>query len=502
MKNLVFIIIFIFLSAYANAFDEGTKRYSLITDFGDSSSTVRSIRMLLDNVDVFTVDQTDKKKLLQNKDGLVILLNQQSAVQRIKKAINAYARSGGIIVMDIRSFATLNGCDTKAVDSEEIIIAGETSVTRGYRKGEPVRYSDKGKLVGIVNAGDHNKFTVTGESRNGDRMLVEQIKGKGKIIAVDMISLKEPEYGAGSENKYLFMINALGNGVRYGEYYPEKYHYADFVSIMKEVVKKYPSVSLNEEGEATGGYKIYSLSMGNPANPCILVYSCAHGNEWENCYGVLTFIKHLAEDPDQDIINLNKYYLKVIPILNPFGYENMTRQNGNKVDLNRNGDFNWHEYTGVDTINYKPGAYDWKGSSPFSEPESQTLRKVVESADTYALVDIHGNPSGTGYNKWMGVAAGARPEALEKAGILKEEFNNNIRGRYVLRQKYEKVPKHIVIETIQKKGSDPNLYNTLAEDRYGYIVEFLCGYSSTPFIVMQTDIVCEFCAAFCRIFGW
>ena len=152
-----------------------------------------------------------------------------------------------------------------------------------------------------------------------------------------MLSLKEPKVYAGTENKYLFLVNALGNRVKYGYYYPEKLKYPGFVNKLKELVHKYPSIQLTEEGDATGRNKIYSLSMGNPSNPGIMIYSNTHGNEWENSYGTLTFIQYLAEHPDQKIIDFHKYYLKVIPLLNPYGYEHMTRQNGNKVDLNRNG---------------------------------------------------------------------------------------------------------------------------------------------------------------------
>jgi hypothetical protein len=216
----------------------------------------------------------------------------------------------------------------------------------------------------------------------------------------------------------------------------------------------------------------------------------------------MTFVKYLAEHKDQDIIDLNKYFLKVIPILNPYGHENMTRQNGNLVDLNRNGDYAWDKFIGEDPKNYKPGAYDWKGASPFSEPESRTLKKAAESGNYIAFLDVHGNPSGTGYNKWMGVAANTKPDAEEKGKIFQKTFNNSIGGRYILRQTKEKYPKPMIIESISRENSSPNLYNTIAKDKYGYIVEFLCGYgNSTGFIVMQDDIITELCAAFCMTFA-
>jgi len=316
-----------------------------------------------------------------------------------------------------------------------------------------------------------------------------------------MISLLEPEYGLHTENKYFFLINAIGNRVKYGSYFEKKYTYSEFVDMMKGLGEKHKSVVLNEEGNASGGHKIYSLSIGNPSNPGILIYSNAHGNEWENSYGTYSFMKYIAEHKDQNIIDLDNYFLKVIPIINPYGYEHMTRQNKNLVDLNRNGDYYWYQYEGADPKRYKPRAYDWKGTSPFSEPETQTLKQVVEKGNYIALLDLHGNPSGTGYNKWMGVGANTRPDAFMKGELFKETFNNNIRGRYILKQKYEKEPEPIIIERILKSSQSPNLYNTISRDKYGYIVEILCGYGSTEFIVMQDDIVGELCAAFCGVFA-
>jgi hypothetical protein len=343
---------------------------------------------------------------------------------------------------------------------------------------------------------------VLGQSDKGDVVLVARKSGKGKIVAVDMLSLNEPKVYAGTENKYLFLVNAIGNRVRFGRWFPGKLKYPEFIGMLKELVQKYPSVRLTEEGDATGGNKIYSLSMGNPSNPGILIYSNTHGNEWENSYGTFSFVQYLAEHPDQQIIDLHKYYLKVIPLLNPFGYEHMTRQNGNKVDLNRNGDNRWDRFIGQDPANYAVGVYDWKGTSPFSEPEAHTLQKAAESVNYIAFLDVHGNPSGTGFNKSLSVAAvDAKPDAFEKGQLFEKNFNTAIDGRYILQQTHEKIGKPMLIDYISKDSSTPLLYLTLSKGKYGYLVELFCGYNSTEFIVMQDDLVTELCVAFCKTFA-
>ena len=499
MKRIVSILITALIAIAVNA-QESVKEYSLVTDLADTSLTIKSVGMLLNHLTVYSADKMKENEINNRKDGLVILLSDGSKIFSYKKLVKDYTAKGGTIVMDIRAFAAFNGLETKSVKLKSIKVKEESGITKGYKKGEPIVYSNKGMLTGLSNTTEKNGISILGESDMGDAVLVAQKKGKGKIIAVDMISLQEPKVYAGTENKYLFMVNTIGNGVRFGQCFPSKLKYPGFVALLKELSQKYPAIKLQEEGDATGGNKIYSLSMGDPSKPGILIYSNTHGNEWENSYGTLTFVQYLAEHSDQNIIDLNKYYLKVIPLLNPYGYENMTRQNGNKVDLNSNGDNRWNEFKGQDPANYKVGEYDWKGTAPFSEPEARTLKKTAEQGDFIAFLDIHGNPSGTGFNKSLSLAGNAKPDAWEKGQLFEKSFNEAILGRYILQQTHEKVVKPMNIDYISKDENNPLLYLTLSKDKYGYLVELLCGYNSTDFIVMQDDMVTELCVAFCRTF--
>jgi hypothetical protein len=499
------IIIFLSLLAFPLCFQAqpgGLKSYSLISDLPDTSATLRSIGMLLDSMHFYTPDQTGDRQIPAHKDGLIILMGDPGKEKIPGKVIAGYTRAGGTVVMDIRAYAAFRDYQTRKADMRKIIVRKESRVTSGYKAGEPVIYSGRGSLLVLDVPVRGKNLSVLAESETGDIVLVEEKAGKGKIIAVDMLSLPEPRYSLDSENKYLFLVNAVGNPVKYGRYFPKKLKHAEFIGMLEEFTTGHPGVKMKMEGDASGGYGIYSLNMGDPEKPGIFIYSCTHGNEWENAWGTFNFVRYLAEHEDQDIIDLDNYCLKVIPILNPHGYDNQTRQNANLVDLNRNGDHYWDKFTGEDPKNYKPGAYDWKGTAPFSEPESQTLRKAAASGNFIAFLDVHGNPSGTGYNKWMGVAANTKPDANEKAGVFREHFNNSISGRYILQQSREKYPKLMIIESISGRSDTPNLYNTIARDRYGYIVEFLCGYgNSTAFISMQDDIITELCVAFCKTFA-
>ncbi len=497
MGKIIVLLISVLCTMGTMAQQETGKQYSLVTDLADTSATIKSMGMLLNHLQVFSESKVNEGEITGRKDGLVILLSDAGKVTSYRKLIKKYTSEGGTVVMDIRAFAALNGLKTKSVDLKTIKVVKESEITSGYKKGEPIVYNNKGTLIALESP-VKGSITILGESDKGDAVLVSQKAGKGKIVAVDMLSLNEPKVYAGTENKYLFMVNAIGNRVRFGRYFPEKIKYPDYVEMMKQFVKNNPSVKLTEEGEATGDYKIYSLSMGNPSNPGIFIYSNTHGNEWENSYGTFSFVEYLAEHPDQKIIDLKKYYLKVIPLLNPYGHENMTRQNGNKVDLNRNGDYQWEQFSGEKP--YQPGVYDWKGTAPFSEPEAQTLRKAAESGNFIAFLDIHGNPSGTGFNKSLSVSGTAKPDAFEKGQQFEKTFNEALADRYILQQTHEKIVKPMLIDYIGKDAKSPLLYLTLSKDKYGYLVELLCGYSSTQFIVMQDDMVGELCKAFCKTF--
>jgi hypothetical protein len=498
MKKIAVLSILVLCFLGASAQQEKEKKYSLITDLADTSATVKSLKLLLNSLEIFPDGAIRQNEIVSRQAGLVIMLSDDSRVSSYQNVIKNYLSAGGTVVMDIRAFAFLNGLKTKNINLRSIKVKQESAVTSGYRKGEPIIYNNKGSLLAL----DKNSvkgITILGEGKNGEAVLVMQKRGKGKIVAIDLLSMQEPKVYADTENKYLFLVNAIGNGVKYGRWFPEKVKYPEFVSMLKDLVKKYPSITLTEEGDATGGNKIYSLSMGNPSNPGIFIYSNTHGNEWENSYGTLNFVQYLAEHPDQNIIDFNKYFLKVIPLLNPYGHEHMTRQNGNLVDLNRNGDNNWEKFSGEQP--YKPGSYDWKGTAPFSEPEAQTLRKAAESANYIAFLDIHGNPSGTGFNKSLSISGTGKPDSQEKGQQFEKYFNEALIGRYILQQTHEKTIKSFLIDYVSTDTKNPLLYVHISNDKYGFLVELLCGYNGTGFMPMQTDIVGEMCTAFCKTFA-
>ncbi len=68
----------------------------------------------------------------------------------------------------------------------------------------------------------------------------------------------------------------------------------------------------------------------------------------------------------------------VISLFNPDGYTRSLRHNARGVDLNRNFEYNWQAH-----------ALEPSGDSPLSEPETQALRRFLDSFRPDKIVSLH-----------------------------------------------------------------------------------------------------------------
>lgn len=122
---------------------------------------------------------------------------------------------------------------------------------------------------------------------------------------------------------------------------------------------------------------IEGYEIGNGPN-VILLIGAIHGNELGSAYLLDQLIAEIKADPR--LVSKSKKLI-VIPVVNPDGYAVAEKFNGNGVNLNLNFDTpGW--------ANYGPqGTY--AGQSPFSEPESQTIKKVVEQYKPIMMISYH-----------------------------------------------------------------------------------------------------------------
>ncbi len=125
-----------------------------------------------------------------------------------------------------------------------------------------------------------------------------------------------------------------------------------------------PADVLGEEviGTSAGGRDITAWHRGTPGGTVILVVGVIHGNENAG----LPILDRLGELPVPA-----GYDLWLLPLLNPDGYVNDVRGNANGVDLNRNFPHDW-------TPIAQPGDWQWSGTGPASEPETQAYIAFTE----------------------------------------------------------------------------------------------------------------------------
>ncbi|MDP2669048.1 MAG: M14 family metallopeptidase [bacterium] len=147
--------------------------------------------------------------------------------------------------------------------------------------------------------------------------------------------------------------------------------------------------SVSVLGKSVEGRDITAYHFGEGATELLFIGGIHGGYEWNTVLLAYELMDHLKKNPSAVAKNLK---VTVIPVMNPDGLYKVTgsagrfvpadvsqsqtkvvsgRFNANNVDLSRNFDCQWQA----------SGAWQAKtvsgGSAPFSEPESQAIRKYI-----------------------------------------------------------------------------------------------------------------------------
>lgn len=145
--------------------------------------------------------------------------------------------------------------------------------------------------------------------------------------------------------------------------------------------------------DASGTYDVYRYYFTpKKYSKTIIIGTCLHGGEVTPMLVMYRFLYHLINDWDKyPQLSYIRHNVRIIyiPFQNPWGVSQRprTRQNANGVDLNRNFDYKWSEYT--PTYNY-PFGHDYKGTAPFSEVETQYIRSTLDFfKDATVYLDLH-----------------------------------------------------------------------------------------------------------------
>lgn len=171
-----------------------------------------------------------------------------------------------------------------------------------------------------------------------------------------------------------------------------------------ELINKYPNYFTKSllGKDSSGIYDIYEYTLKSQEvidteleknKIKIILQVGTHGAEKSAIFSTYYFIKDLCENwtsnEHLEFLHFNVVF-KVIPVLNPYAFENINtdtfwgRTNYNGVDLNRNYSTNW--------VFADEGEATFSGYSAFSEVESQYSKKVIdENLDALFFFDYHNN---------------------------------------------------------------------------------------------------------------
>ena len=141
-------------------------------------------------------------------------------------------------------------------------------------------------------------------------------------------------------------------------------------------------------GNSVQGKPIYQYLIGS-GNIKIYLWSQMHGNESTTTKGLFDFLKLLHSKSDLAIKLLETFTFCCIPMLNPDGAKLYTRENANKVDLNRD-------------------------SQDLTQPESKVLRITYESFMPDYCYNLHDQRT------IFGVADSGKPATMS---FLAPSFN-------------------------------------------------------------------------------
>lgn len=170
--------------------------------------------------------------------------------------------------------------------------------------------------------------------------------------------------------------------------------YATFIAAWKSLVANHSTyVTETELGKASDGQSIYLYDF-KPARitnqhkpiPKVIIVAGQHGWEKANVYGLYYFVGNLlnrwTQHPALEYLR-NHVELMIVPVVNTYGFDNITYTNANGVNINRNYSYNWVLLE--DTTSDQYG-----GAEPFDQPESQIIRDLILMNTRAALViDCH-----------------------------------------------------------------------------------------------------------------
>lgn len=436
-----------------------------------------------------------------------LLRRAENAAKLDYRVIREHARRGARVVSHLYEYAHGSGLEFRFRNAGSTrhrlrIVAESDPVTRGFAVGDEVYWYRNSTDIDELPVGHYayREVVCDDEPASGRRVLArstmtggamwieERFSSGGRLLAYDLYSplnLATTQgdpwvLDRGAFSKYVPAGNLFGNSVRYGRYQNRKLTPEEVnqrVYDLADLPGKAVKAEIREEGRSSENSPILSVRFGNEQGPRFQLVSVKHGMEWENLYGTLVTVEQLLCG---DVLDLERYCVVAVPLLNPFGYRHGCRQNANGVDLNRQLSRNWARFRGWTDEVVEPWTFDFKGTARDSEPEAKIEERLFSEPNRVCYIDAHGMAGAP----TMG-GSGPRPEVFEEFCL---QIARSMKNRYLVRHLTDESPRQFNLDTYpgQPGGEEVGKHSV-----YTIWYENTCQLPDVHATVMQTDFAAE-----------
>lgn len=231
-----------------------------------------------------------------------------------------------------------------------------------------------------------------------ERKYLEAIRESGYVFTLET-SRFEPKRETG------LRLKADGAGGLNGAYHS----YRELAAELKSLAASYPTLArLYVPGRSLENRNIYALKISdNPGlsedEPGIALLGGHHAREWISVEVPLLIGRYLLEnyqreDRVRDLVNSAEIW--IVPLVNPDGLEysilnyrlwrknrRLNQDGSYGVDLNRNYSYQW-AYDNIGS-SQEPSSAVFRGTGPFSEPETEGIRNLFQNHRMSAAISYH-----------------------------------------------------------------------------------------------------------------
>ncbi|MBN2199487.1 MAG: zinc carboxypeptidase [Candidatus Aminicenantes bacterium] len=236
--------------------------------------------------------------------------------------------------------------------------------------------------------------------KDGRLYIVSTPRDRATLDALGIRFAFEPSYSG---------LPAAGPAAAGGGLNGDYHSYPELEAELLELEAAYPGLAaVHILGQSLEGRNIYGLKISDNVGldedeAEVLFLGCHHAREWISVEVPLLIARHLLENRTvdsrvRDVVDRSETW--IVPLVNPDGLEysihvyRYWRKNRRAnddgsfgVDLNRNYGYEWgRDNSGSSPL---PQSAVYRGTAPFSEPESAAVRDFVGLRSFLGLVSYH-----------------------------------------------------------------------------------------------------------------